>query len=83
MSNGEFDYGQVWAAFDYSEQGWISPPANADNIANGFDTRFLFSFGPLDIPQTDSAYFYIALVAGDSLHNDPFNYQNNLEYHLQ
>ncbi|MCP4580908.1 MAG: T9SS type A sorting domain-containing protein [candidate division Zixibacteria bacterium] len=80
MSNGEFDYEQFWCDFDYSDAGWISPPANAYDLANGFDTRFLFSFGPLNIPENDSAYFYIAMVAGDLLHADPDNYENNLRY---
>ncbi len=83
MSNGEFDYDQVWSVFDYSDQGWIPPLSwdRADDLANGYDTRFLFSFGPLNIPSGDSAYFHIAVVAGASLHTDPFNYSDNLLGH--
>ena len=80
LSNGEFDYDQIWSAFDYSSEGWIAPSPNADDLANGFDARFLLSFGPLNISQGDSAYFYIALVAADSLHVDPENYEENLRY---
>jgi hypothetical protein len=80
MSNGEFDYDQVWAAFDYSDEGWIPPVDNADDLANGYDTRFLFSFGPMNISPGDSAYFHIALVAGAPLHTDPNNYEDNLRY---
>ena len=78
MSNGEFDYDQVYACVGpdkYPEKGWL--PANkkvCDNLANGFDTRYLLSFGPFDeLGPGDSLKVTIAYVAGNNFHVDPRN----------
>lgn len=60
----------------------IADPANADDIGNGFDARFLLSFGPIgnvqhdegghiftELTPGDSAIVHIAYVLGDSLHD--------------
>jgi len=78
MSNQEFDYDQiyscVWPEW-YPEEDWL--PVNetvCGNFANGFDTRFLLSFGPFDtLAPGDSLHFVVAWVAGDSFHADPTN----------
>ena len=46
MSKPEFDYDLLFTAVDHQFQGWLPPPANAEDIADGFDTRYLLSFGP-------------------------------------
>ena len=77
MANGEFDYPQWEAALDHSVDGWLPPvnnPANAANIANGFDTRYLLSFGPFDVLPDSTLPLTFALVAGADFHTDPANY---------
>jgi hypothetical protein len=78
MSNQEFDYDQiyscVWPVW-HPEEGWL--PVNEQvcgDLANGYDTRFLFSFGPFDqLAPGDSLSFVVAFVIGESLHVDPLN----------
>ncbi|MCK4404429.1 MAG: T9SS type A sorting domain-containing protein [candidate division Zixibacteria bacterium] len=82
MSNGEFDYDQiyscVWPEW-YPDEGWL--PANGvmcGDFANGFDTRFLFSFGPFEqLAPGESLSFAVAFVIGETLHVDPLNFVNN------
>jgi len=79
MSNQEVDYDQiyscVWPEW-YLEEGWL--PVNetmCGDFANGFDTRFLLSFGPFDpLAPNESLHFAVAWVAGDSFHIDPTNF---------
>jgi hypothetical protein len=73
LSNNEFDYDQLYAAVDYSSEGWLPPPTAdlASNIADGFDTRYLFSFGPFNIEPGDSLLITVAYVAGDNFHIKP------------
>jgi hypothetical protein len=72
MSNREFDYDQLFAAIDYSDEtNWMAPTntALATNIADGFDTRYLFSFGPLkDLYPGDSVSVTIGYIGGDNFH---------------
>jgi len=82
MSNQEVDYDQiyscVWPEW-YPEEGWL--PVNETmcaDFANGFDTRFLLSFGPFDpLAPNESLHFAVAWVAGDSFHIDPMNFAQN------
>ncbi|MFQ6032734.1 MAG: dockerin type I repeat-containing protein, partial [Candidatus Zixiibacteriota bacterium] len=57
------------------EQGWL--PINTvicGDLANGSDTRFLFSFGPFDqLAPGDTLSFTVAFVIGETLHVDPLN----------
>jgi fibronectin type 3 domain-containing protein len=75
MSNGEIDYDQIFSCLDLSEGDWLSPNAGlCADFANGWDTRFLFSFGPFEtLYPGDSLHFAVAWVAGDSFHVDPTN----------
>jgi hypothetical protein len=77
MSNGEFDYDQIYSCIwpdDHPEEGWLSPSPECTNLANGYDTRFLLSFGPFDqIAPGDSLHFVVACMAGDNFHVDPMN----------
>jgi hypothetical protein len=78
MSNGERDYGQIWAALDHTDEGWIPAPPQADDLANGYDTRYLISFGPLDIPAGAAETLTVAYFGGRNLHVDPDNYDQYL-----
>lgn len=74
LSNGEFDYPQVEAAIDHSVDGWLPPvsnPALAADLADGFDTRYLLSFGPFDLSSDSVLPLTIAIIAGADFHNDP------------
>ncbi len=70
MGNGEFDYDQLFTTIDHSSEGWLAPPANAVDLANGYDTRYLLSFGPLDIEPGESLPFSMAYIAGADFHTD-------------
>jgi hypothetical protein len=76
MRNGEFDYDQLYSAVDYSSAGWLPPnPAIAANLADGYDTRYLLSFGPFDIGPDDTLPLTIGYVAGDKFHVKPDDFQ--------
>ncbi len=77
MSNGEFDYDQLFSAVDFSAQGWRPPKKDiAGNIADGTDTRYLFSFGPLaDLRPGDSTYVTLAYVGGENFHVEPDDFE--------
>jgi hypothetical protein len=79
MSNAEFDYPQWEAAIDHTADGWLPPVpvlANAANIANGFDTRYLLSFGPFDVMPDSTLTLTFALIAGADFHADPNNFNS-------
>jgi len=79
MSNNEFDYDQLFAAIDFSDSTqWMAPQNKqlASNIADGFDTRYLFSFGPLkDLWPGDSVNVTIGYVGGDNFHVNADDFQ--------
>ena len=77
MANGEFDFPQWESAIDHSAQGWLPPvsnPALAIDLANGFDTRYLLSFGPFTVAPDSVLPLTIALLAGADFHTDPRNF---------
>lgn len=91
MSNGEHDFDQVYTAntqwiMDHPQDGhaWSlsDPSPNAYDIANGYDARYLMSFGPLGTPIGDhrelrpgeSFDLWMAYVGGLYFH-DPDNPQ--------
>jgi hypothetical protein len=81
MSNGEFDYDQIWCAID--REGWMSPPPSptvAADLANGYDTRYLFSFGPFaTVSASDTLRLTTAYICGEGFHTNPGNFGTNLE----
>lgn len=81
MSNGEFDYDQIFSCVwpdDHPDEGWLPPSPECADLADGYDTRFLFSFGPFDqITPGDSLIFAVAYVIGETLHVDPLNWQHS------
>jgi hypothetical protein len=77
MSNGEIDYDQIYACVwpdDHPEEGWLDPSPICSDLANGYDVRFLLSFGPFDqIVPGDSLTFAVAYIMGENLHVNPSN----------
>lgn len=68
MSNDEFDYDQLESAVNHSSDGWLSPPRNSPDFADGYDNRYLFSFGPFNIQPGDTLPITLAYVAGEDFH---------------
>ena len=75
MSNDEIDYDQIYAAMDKTAEGWLPPPDTnfRQDLADGYDTRYLLSFGPFQLPIQDTLHFVMALIADDSFHTYPNN----------
>ncbi|MCK5127215.1 MAG: hypothetical protein KAR42_13255 [candidate division Zixibacteria bacterium] len=76
MSSREFDYDQLEAAVNHSSEGWLNPPRNADNFADGFDNRYLFSFGPFDLLPGDTLPITLAYLAGENFHQKGTNFRD-------
>ncbi|MCP4566145.1 MAG: T9SS type A sorting domain-containing protein, partial [FCB group bacterium] len=70
LSHNEVDYDQLFTAVSHTGEGFLPPPAPlyAEDLANGYDTRFLLSFGPYDIAAGDSIRFYFSIVMGADAH---------------
>ncbi|UCE23585.1 MAG: hypothetical protein JSU74_09805 [Candidatus Zixiibacteriota bacterium] len=78
MRNMEFDYDQVYTAtIGATDPVWLQPLQElAGDFANGFDTRYLLSFGPFDIYPGERLPISFAYVAGADFHVDPNNINN-------
>jgi hypothetical protein len=77
LSNGEQDYDEIESAIDHQNEGWLPPPKDAQlagDLADGYDTRYLFSFGPFDIAQDSTLNLALAFVAGADLHTQARNF---------
>jgi hypothetical protein len=79
MSNQEFDYDQLFACtWPEGNPEWLGPSPECDDLADGYDTRFLLSFGPFArIDPGDSLSFAVAYVIGENFHVDPLNWQHS------
>ncbi len=71
MRHPEFDYDQLFTAKDHAAGGWLPRPASAANMADGFDARYLLSFGPFDISPGEVLPVSFAWVCGDNIHVNP------------
>jgi hypothetical protein len=71
LSSNEFDYDQLESAISHTGEGFLQPPRNAENFADGYDARYLFSFGPFDLQPDDTLPITLAYVAGDNFHQNP------------
>ena len=73
MRHPEFDYDQLFCAVSHVGEGFLSPPnlEYAIDFANGFDTRYLLSFGPFDAAPGETLPVTIAYIAGDDFHVSP------------
>jgi hypothetical protein len=94
LSSNEFDYGQLYSAVSHTDQGYLAPPRPEDAVdfADGFDARYLFSFGPFNLQPGDTLPITLAYVAGEDFHQkgsdfitfwDPFNpglYESRLNF---
>jgi len=79
MSNGEHDYGQMWCNLTtWENNGWIPRSPQAADLADGYDTRFLISFGPFDLQSGQIETLTVAYIGGKEFHTDP----NNFVLHL-
>ncbi|MBU8932510.1 MAG: hypothetical protein KOO62_00745 [candidate division Zixibacteria bacterium] len=80
LSNQEFDYNQVYtSSIQVNDPLWIYPNQDlAEDFADGFDTRYLLSFGPFDIAPGQTLPISFAYVAGENLHIIPGNNENLL-----
>jgi len=81
MSNQEFDYDQIFACTwpdDHPDEEWLEPSSECDDLADGYDTRYLLSFGPFErIAPGESLVVTIAYVAGADFHMDPQNWEHS------
>jgi hypothetical protein len=75
MSTPERDYDQLWEAVDLSSQGWLPPLVRIGYGEEGSDTRFLLSFGSIDLAPGDSMEFAFAVVMGNNFHRNPTDFQ--------
>ncbi len=71
LSHNEFDYDTYYTSVDQSSKGWLPPPAFADDFANGYDSRYLLSFGPFDIEPGQKLPISFAWVGGEDVHVNP------------
>jgi hypothetical protein len=74
MRHQEFDYDELFTGKDHTGEGWLPRPSNAANIADGFDTRYLLSFGPFDISPGEVLPLTFAYIFGDNVHTRPDNF---------
>ena len=84
MSNGEHDYDQAYSALDWTDAdpAWIPNSASdPSDLANGYDTRFLISFGPLQLDAGTVETVTVAYIGGADFHTDPLNYVQHLRDH--
>ncbi len=76
LRHEEFDYDLLFTALDHSQVGYAPPPEQAEDFANGYDVRYLLSFGPFDISPGQKLPVSFAWIGGDDLHPSPNNFDN-------
>lgn len=78
MSHPEFDYDQLFTAISHTAEGYLGPPrpSQATDFANGYDTRYLLSFGPFNVRPGDTLPITMAYLAGDEFHTSPTNFDD-------
>jgi hypothetical protein len=72
MRHEEFDYDQLFCGKDNTSEGYLPRPVQAADFANGFDTRYLLSFGPFNIDPGEVLPVSFAYIAGEDFHR-PLN----------
>ena len=70
MRHEEFDYDQLFSAKDNTAGGWMERSSDADDYADGYDTRYLLSFGPFDISPGEVLPLTFAYIAGEDFLTD-------------
>jgi hypothetical protein len=79
LSNGEFDYDQVEVgSIEPTDPVWVwpSPPSLSADVSDGFDTRYLLSFGPFNIDPGQVLPISFAYFAGIDFHTVEDNLEN-------
>ncbi len=78
LRNQEFDYDQIYTGIKQpNDTLWLYPNQSlAANFADGYDTRYLLSFGPFDIRPDQTLPISFAYVGGENLHSDENNVAN-------
>ncbi|MEZ5357865.1 MAG: hypothetical protein R3F48_03475 [Candidatus Zixiibacteriota bacterium] len=71
LSTPEFDYDQLECAVNHSGEGWLSPPREANDYADGQNPIYLLSFGPFDVDPGQTLPVTMAYVAGEDFHHSP------------
>jgi heme/copper-type cytochrome/quinol oxidase subunit 2 len=81
LRNKEFDYGQCsTSTISSNDTLWMPPNQDlAGTISDGFDTRYLLSFGPFNIDEGQTLPISFAYLAGENFHTDQSNYDNNID----
>ena len=81
LRNGEFDYDQVYIKdINPNDPVWAYPnQLLVDPIKDGFDTRYLLSFGPFNIDPGQTLPLSFAYLAGENLHVEKLNMKNNIQ----
>ncbi len=92
LSNNEFDYDQAFTAnISPFDERWLYPnQEHAADWADGFDTRYLLSYGAFTVYPGQTLPLTFAYVAGENFHNnvnnldnlpdDPIAYYANLDF---
>ncbi|MEW6051584.1 MAG: hypothetical protein AB1644_11075 [Candidatus Zixiibacteriota bacterium] len=82
LKNKEFDYDQVrTASIQPTDSIWLTPRQDlAPDVADGFDTRYLLSFGPFSITEGQKLPISFAYVGGERFHYNPDNAADNLPF---
>jgi len=78
LSNKEFDYDQIYTAtIQPTDSVWLYPTqALAVDLSNGFDTRYLLSFGPFNIDPGQTLPLSFSYLAGEDFHTFTDNIDN-------
>lgn len=92
LRNKEFDYDQVFtASIQLNDTLWLYPnQETADDFSDGYDTRYLLSFGPFDIRPGQTLPISFSYLAGEDFHvldgnvanlpDQPAEYYANLKF---
>lgn len=75
LSHAGWDYDQI---FTDTIPGWMPPPlpSYADDLINGYDTRFLMSIGPFNLLPDSSVRILFTTFTGESVHQVTDNMNN-------
>lgn len=76
MANPEIDYMGYYAGTDVQGQGWMPPPSNGSDIADGHNVRFVTAVGPVNLNSGDKATFAFVFAIGENFHTQPKAFQN-------
>lgn len=83
MTNGEIDYDQMLAASMIESGRDLFGPADPwipREVADGYDTRFLYSFGSTALAPGDSLHFAFVIAMGENFHTDPAAFDSLFDY---